>query len=460
MISMERVADRTGERPLSAEINERLAERTVLFVAPEFPPCNLTAGHRTRLFVRHLPEFGYKPIVVTVRPSDYETRLDPDLERLVDPRVEVIRTAALPTRPIRMVGDLGIRSFPFHLMAIRKLVRTRRIDLIYLPIPPNYSSLLGPVSRRLFGVPYVIDYIDPWVTPMLSQERKSLKARTSHFLAGWLEPVAVRNVSGITGVAERYYGDVVRRHPRLKSVPLAGIPYGGEPLDHVLAAEQRGLCPLLDRPELRNRIVLAYAGALLPRAHDTLRALLRSCRDWVGSGDPVAARVRLLFVGTGARHNDPSSGLVAPIARECGAQEFVVEIADRQPYVDVLQMLHQVQAVMIVGSDEPHYTASKSFQALMSGRPILAILHKDSTASEFLARQPGVSLVTFSNIEPLDKQVAAICSALASVTQPDAGPVMRNGPDLEALTAREAARKLARFFDTVLSRNGAASGQQ
>ncbi|HMO83879.1 MAG TPA: hypothetical protein PKC18_03055, partial [Lacipirellulaceae bacterium] len=86
--------------------------RRVLFVAAEFPPCNLTAGHRTRLFVRNLPEFGYAPIVLTVQASAYDTRLAEELASLVAPDVEIIRTRALPTRPVRLVGDLGVRRFP------------------------------------------------------------------------------------------------------------------------------------------------------------------------------------------------------------------------------------------------------------------------------------------------------------------------------------------------------------
>jgi hypothetical protein len=406
------------------------------------------------LFVRHLPEFHYTPIVLTVRPSAYETKLDTELERLVDPRVEIVRTPALPTRPLRIVGDLGIRSLPFHLMAIHKLVRTRRVDLIYLPIPPNYSCLLGRAARALYGVPYVIDYIDPWVRPLLPQEQQSAKARASNLLARWLEPIATRKAAGITGVAERYFTDVLERHPYLAGLPTAGIPYGGEPLDHLLATQGAGTSALLNRPNLQGCVVLAYAGALLPRAHETLRALLRACREWLDSGDPLAARVRLLFVGTGSRPDDPSSGAVTPIARECGAGEFVIEVAERQSYSNVLQLLHQVQAVMILGSSEPHYTASKTFQALMSGRPILAMLRAESTACEFLANQQGVSLIAFTADKPVESQIAAIRAGLVEVSRSSAEPIARNAASLERLTAREATRKLADFFDHVLERNG------
>ena len=107
---MNRAADREVCKP-----------RTVVFVAPQFPPSNLTAGHRTRLFVRHLPEFGYQPIVLSMRGEYYEERLDPDLEHLLAPDLEVIRTRAVATRPIRWIGDHGLRAFPYHMAAIGNL---------------------------------------------------------------------------------------------------------------------------------------------------------------------------------------------------------------------------------------------------------------------------------------------------------------------------------------------------
>lgn len=431
------------------------SSRTVVIVAPQFPPSNLTAGHRTRLFVRHLPEFGYTPIVLTVEAGCYEERLDVELEDLVAPSVQIVRTKALPTRPVRLVGDLGIRSFAHHLAALRRLHRQRRIDLLYIPIPPNYSSLLGPLAKALFGIPYAIDYIDPWVYPITDDERRSWKARVSHVLARLLEPIAVSSAAGITGVAEGYYAGVLARHPHLRRRPSAGIPYGGEPLDHqhVALTSGTGRPPrLLDRPELHGQLVLLYAGALLPRAHGTLRALLGAARRWRESGDPEALRFRLLFVGTGARPTDPSSGLVLPLARECGAESFVVEVADRQPYLDVLAALHHAQGVMVLGSDEASYTASKTFQALHSRRPVLAVLHEGSSASAILRQMTGVQLVTFTDHEPVHTRGAALEASLRAVLGADPHrSVDRDLEVLEQYSARAMSRKLATFFDAVLA---------
>jgi hypothetical protein len=410
----------------------------------------LTAGHRARLFSRHLPEFGYRPIILTVRPKDYEQLPDNDLLNLVDPAVQVVRTRAIPTRPVRWVGDLGVRSLPFHAAAIRRLIRGGGIDLVFFSIFPAYSSLLGPWVRGVYGVPYVIDYQDPWVYTPAEGSLRSWKARASHLLARILEPAALIGVSGIMGVAEGYYSGVLKRHPRLRALPNAGIPLGGESLDHEYVRQTHTRSALLERPRLAGKIVLTYAGAPLPKAYGTLRTLLKTCKRWIESGDPAAANVMLLFVGTGVQANDPSSGVILPIARECGAEAFVEEVAKRQPYVDVLRLLHQSHGVMILGSSEASYTPSKTFQALASKRPVLALLHAGSSASEVLRDMPGVSLVNFDDTRTVEHCAAEIEAGVRTVAMASITPVERSLERLDEFSARSMTRRLAWFFDSVL----------
>jgi hypothetical protein len=113
----------------------------------------------------HLKKFGWRVCVLSVDPRYYEEPLDPELEQLVPGHLEIVRTRALPTRPIRVIGDLGIRSLWWHYRELGRLIKQQGVDLVYIPIPPNFSAVLGPLVRRRYGVPFAIDYIDPWVHP-------------------------------------------------------------------------------------------------------------------------------------------------------------------------------------------------------------------------------------------------------------------------------------------------------
>src|SRR5262245_13024756 len=165
-----------------------MSQRTVALVAPRFPPSNLAGVHRARLLSQHLHVFGWRPIIVTTHWRHYEEALDWGLVSLLDPALEIIRTPAAPTRPVRLVGDIGIRALPWRSACLRRLRRDRRIDFVHFSIPSFYSAMLGELLFRREPIPFGIDYIDPWVHAWPEAEEKCSKARLSVQLASRLEP--------------------------------------------------------------------------------------------------------------------------------------------------------------------------------------------------------------------------------------------------------------------------------
>ena len=49
--------------------------KNVVIVAPHFPPSNLAAVHRARLWAQHLAEFGWKPTILATHWDHYEEAL-------------------------------------------------------------------------------------------------------------------------------------------------------------------------------------------------------------------------------------------------------------------------------------------------------------------------------------------------------------------------------------------------
>src|SRR5207302_8720684 len=174
-------------------------KRRVIIVAPHFPPSNLASVHRSRLFAPHLRDFGWEPIIVTVHHSFYEEPLDWNLAKLIPHDLRVERVRALPTKPIRVVGDIGIRGFVPMLRRILEIIDREGADFLYITIPSFFAAPLGRVVNALRGTPYGIDYIDPWVHKWPGSNRVLTKAWWSRKLGEWLEPFAVRRASLITG---------------------------------------------------------------------------------------------------------------------------------------------------------------------------------------------------------------------------------------------------------------------
>jgi hypothetical protein len=351
--------------------------------------------HRSRLFARHLPEFGWEPIIVTVHHDFYEEVLDWNLAKLIPNSLRVERVRALPTKPIRLVGDIGIRGFLPMLRRILQIIDLHGADLLYITVPSFFAAPLGRLVHAMRGIPYGIDYIDPWVNDWAPSRIRFSKAWFSARLADLLEPIAVRKASLLTGVTDGSYDAVLLRNPELKQrVVRATMPYGGDALDHETARELQLGARLFDDD---GKFRILYAGTMWPEAREPLDRIFRS----MAANRDVFANARFYFIGTGVSPNNPEPQ-IRPLAERHGiGDDLVVEHPRRIPYLDVLSHLEAADALFIFGSTKPHYTPSKLYQAILAEKPILAVLHEQSTACTILRETNAGCVLAFNGAEGL-----------------------------------------------------------
>jgi len=431
--------------------------RRVLMVSPHFPPDSSAASHRVRLLAPHLEGAGWLPTVVTLEPSAYEGRLDPDLAALVPASLRVIRAPAWRASTTRAfgLGDLGLRGFTGLRHACRTLLRSEPFDAVFITVYPVYPALAGAGLKREFGLPFVLDYQDPWVGAWgLSVGggpggAPDWKSRASRRLGTWLEPKAVHAADAIVAVSQGTIDGIVERIPAAARVPHAVIPLGFEPGDFAALRDR----PLSGAPfdSADGAVHLCYVGTLLPAGVETLRLLLqglaRARRD-----DPGASRLRLHFFGT-SNQSESAVHRVLPIARDCGVADAVTEEPSRLDYLDALSVLTHAAAIVLLGSSERHYTASKLYPALLAKRPILALFHEQSSVVSILraaASEPTSRVVTYGDGPPDEAHVAAVAChlrALAARCAYQAADVALDRVD--AVSARHLAGALAAIFDRV-----------
>jgi glycosyltransferase involved in cell wall biosynthesis len=426
--------------------------KKVATVAGHFVPSNLTAVHRSRLWTYHLKDFGWEPIIVTTHWDYYEEPTAPELSELVPDDLRVLRTKALPTKPVRLVGSIGIRAFYWHYRALCDLAERDEIDFIHITIPSFYSALLGRLVHRKYEIPYGIDYIDPWVHdfPVPDVPLGRLKSWASTHLAEILEPWAVRDAALITGVAESYYEDVLERNPHLKQQAVtAAMPYGGAKRDHEALRESPR--ELFLWPEKDDRFHMLYAGAMLPKAYPVLEVTLQALAQLQSEDPDLMERYRLHFVGTGTSPDGPEGHNVLPVAQEYGVTDLVTEHPDRISYLDVLNHLQVADAAYVMGTTERHYTPSKTYQAVLSESPIWAILHEASSATDVIRKSRTGRVVDFS-----DRGVPSagdVADSLQSfLTEYEYDPDQVEWDMFEQYSARETTRVLADALDEAHAR--------
>ena len=426
--------------------------RRLLMISPHFPPDSSAATHRVRLLAPHLPACGWEPTVLTVQPEAYEGRLDHDLGALVPESIRVVRVQAWPAQVTRLVrvGDLGLRSWAALRRAAIELCENERFDALFITIYPTYPATLGPMLKRRFKLPFILDYQDPWVSAwgqsVGPNGSADLKSRLSLAVSRRLEPRALFAADAVTAVSARTYEEALERNGCQIDV-REEIPIGWDAGD-VRALESRGPSAIV--PTSDGLLHISYVGTLLPAGVGVLRSVLTALRTLDDRCPDLGRRVRLHFVGTS---NQSTGGVerVMPHARELGVADRVVEHAARVDYLEALSILRQSSAVLLIGSTEPHYTPSKAFPALMAGRPMLALYHEASPIVSLLkAASPGADVVAF-RVEDLTTPafVTRVADGLLNVARTDARALPVNAAALEPWSARSLARRLARVCDEV-----------
>jgi hypothetical protein len=428
----------------------------VAIVGADFAPSSLPPALRIRFFSTHLPEFGWKPIVITTDPRYYETTLDAEMDRLVPDSVEVIRTPALPRRWTRLigVGDLGMRSLWQHWHILRQLCRERPVDVVFIPVPPYVPMVLGRLSHDCFGIPYVVDYIDPWISDYywkLPHSQRPPKWALAYGLARLLEPYAVRYVAHIIGVSKGTTDDVRARYSWLKESDATEIPYGGETEDweYIRRHPRRNCIFDPDDGLLHVCSVGAYTEAMRP----VLQAIFAAVRLGRERRPALFDRMRLHFVGTLYGSSDGNGGPVLPIAQKAGIADLVEEEPRRVAYLDALQMLSEAHALLVVGSEEPHYTASKIFPYILARKPLLTVFHEESTVVRIVQETRASSLVCFGPRCPLaESKIEEIaCRLEEMLSLPHGYQPATCWEAFGAYTTRAMTARLAKVFDHVCS---------
>jgi hypothetical protein len=157
------------------------------------------------------------------------------------------------------------------------------------------------------------------------------------------------------------------------------------------------------------------------------------------------------FVGTGSSPDDPQGHRVLPRAQKFNLGQMVSEHPHRVGYIDALNHLEQSNAVLVIGSTERHYTPSKVFQAMLSKRPVFALLHAESTAVDMIrTARAGRVLTLTEEAMPAPDRIAAELRDLICAPAHDLQAA--NMAAFEPYSARQSARALAQALDLALDR--------
>lgn len=427
----------------------------VLVVSPHFPPTNAADMHRVRLTSPFFGEFGWVPEILAVIPEHVAAPQDPWLLKTLRPDLLVHRARGLGLKWswIPGLGTLDFRALPALRRCGDRILAKQKFDLIYFSTTAFPVHILGPHWTRAWGVPFVMDYQDPWVTNYYQQHRDvvppggRLKYAAVSRFGRWAEPYVLRRCAGITSVSEDYPQQLRDRYSFAAKIPALVMPFPGAERDLREAAKGEVEQSYFDPCDGNTHwVCVGVSGRIMYRS---LRAIFRALRQYGQQEPEFLGKLRIHFIGTSYAPSGTAMPVVAPIAGEYGLDRVVSEWTSRIPYSHAIRCLQDAHALLIPGTDDAGYIPSKLLPYLLARKPLLAVLHHRSPGMKMLKQLGGATSVAFSESDSEAAMAECIHNCwLGNGAFKKTSPL--NEERMFAHTDRGCAARLCAFFDRVV----------
>ncbi len=445
----------------------RQQPKTVLMIDYFFPPFAGAGVQRTLGYVKHLAEFGWEPIVLTIQPGErafYDFSL---LDRVPD-SVNVQRTPSLePVRFARrlldnhaVVGnghgsaprgvkhpsswvvrrmrnlerwilfpDRRIGWFPFAAIRALSTSHQKTIDVIYSTSTVMTSHLVAYAVGKLLRKPWVADFQDPW-----SADINGFPTFVHKMLADRLELRILHCADRITVTTDPVRKMLLGKDPAVPADKVVTIPMGFDP----------DAFKDLARPPQAKFAITHFGSFYGPRSPiPFLAALNESLRQRPRLGQDV----EVFFFGK----FDPQLLALTEAFLDQHELRQIVHIMGTVQYATGLRHLLGSSVLLLVtgaGLWGQSLVPSKIFEYLAAGRPILA-LAPQGAAAEIVSRV-GAGLV----IEP--DNVHAIRDGILNLHSLWSERRLAFSPDrdlIQTFTWRELTRRFASTLEDALGAN-------
>ncbi len=397
LVSLQSLSSFSTERAQSHPSEKAL--KKVLVIAYYFPPMGLSGVQRTLKFVKYLPEFGWKPIVLTITPTAYYAYDETLLNELDTTQVEIYRTETkdvtktaaslshsrefkLPSALMRRLMSLVSQTFfiPDNKIGWKKFALQKAdeiiaehgdIDLIFSTAPPFTSHLIALELRKKYQLPTVVDFRDPWVENPLHVYPTPFHRRAHQRL----EEQVVLGVDKIITVNRALKEQLLRVYrDRLTHKDIAIITHGYDTKDFEHLPKSR-----MNTGKFR----LLYSGTF-HSSERTPKPFLLGLKKAIEKNPELKEKVEARFIGLFPME-------YMKVAQSLGL-DGLIQVTGYKSHHDALLENVQADVLWATQSDVKHIetiTQSKLFEYVACGRTLFGIV-PDGASKQFILEANGV----------------------------------------------------------------------
>ena len=414
--------------------------KRVLFICYFFPPVGAGGVFRALKFAKYLPQFGWDPTVLTVKPMGAWVTDETLLEQV---NCEVVSTGSFhPVGKFRkwkdehpkaspvlkeclkwlgetlpgklMVPDTRAGWIPFAIAKALWLHMAKPYDLILTNSPPHSTHAIGLSLKKITGLPWIADFKDGWLHDPYRLPQSHLREQ----MESAMERCIARNVDHLITISRPladYFEDIC-------SSEISVIPNGFDEADF-----QANNSPKL--PE----VTIGYFGAIFGDRDPT--NFLRGVERYVESHPNKEPRI--IFVGP----------VDLPSRKKIETFDHLdVEIIPYLSHQECLELMSSCHALLTLVGNDPRndgVLTGKIFEYLRSGVPILATCPKEGALWEFLKPVQHAFTSTPENIETIAE---AVDHAISFSKKPGSSDLH---PDMKNFERKNLTGKLADIFNLV-----------
>ncbi len=354
-------------------------------IAFHYPPFAGGSGvHRTLKFSRYLPQFRWRPIILTAHARAYSQTGTHQLHEIPS-EVLVKRAFALDTsRHLSFRGSYAkvlalpdrwsswlVGAVPLGLYLIKKY----KPDVIWSTYPIATSHLIGFVLHKISGLPWVADFRDSMT------EENYPRDHITRQCYQWIEQKALslsaRSIFTALSTREMYRS----RYAWLKPESCVVIPNGFDEQDFKNFDADVDKSTRIHRP-----IRLVHAGVVYPEERNP-RPFFEALAKLKTEGVVKADELQIEFRGSG------SEELYSTILHELNLTD-IIHLLPSLPYQESLQDCALADGLILLqGRSCNHQIPAKAYEYLRLQKPVLALTDTKGDTAAVLRECGGATIL-------------------------------------------------------------------
>jgi hypothetical protein len=379
--------------------------KTVLILTYYWPPAGGPGVQRVLKFAKYLPQFGWRPVILTVANGEYPA-IDESLLGDVASDLAVYKTPSMEPFSLyrKFTGlkkDKKISTFvltedsqagftkrlaafirgnlfipdarfgwkPFAMREGLRLIKDENVQAIFSTAPPMSVHLIARALAKKSGLPWAADFRDPWTDVFYYHNLK--RTKTAANMDAWFEHMVLKSADAVITVSEN-----------IKALLNSKVENSYHVVSNGFDKDDFNTPPLAED----GNIHIVHAGHLAVNQNPT--GLWAALKKLIDEGKDLRQKLRIEFYGS-------IHSLVHKSIIDCGLESYAV-FHSYIPHDELVAVMKRAALLFFVVPETSYakgIPTSKLFDYMGAGRPILGIGPVDGEAAAILQQSnTGVML--------------------------------------------------------------------